>query len=338
MTYRHTLGISIVLVLSLSAWIRLEPLAYSQSKVGNGEEMARTAFKNGEHGKVIELLLDNNNVISKPSRLMLADSLHEKKRYEDEIRVLDSVLKENPDDFLVLTKIANAYLNANKSDEAILSFRAAIKKNPKYLPAYENLLFLFESSDNYYESRLVLKDMMRKFGNRSEYMHKLCRIDSLDGYLESSSKACLDAIFRDPSYPDSYIYLANNYRDTGEKVKALKAYTDAAKRFQQSEFVQSAAGRYFAEMKDFHAAYRYFSKAIKINPQSLRAHLGLAKSALEIKKYRTSLEAYIKACKMDRTVVVEFRHAASQLRVQQNYKWASDFEIKSSHCRLSDQK
>lgn len=308
----------------------------SVSPTSKREEAARRAFRAKKFDKVANLLLSYSNDISKPARLMLAESLHNLKKYDDEIRVLELNLKDDSDDYLTYARMAKAYIELKKNDDAINSFRQAIRKNRKYLPAYEDLLYLFETTNNYYEARLILKDMVKVFGARKEYLHKMCRIDSLDGYIDSAIKVCLEAIFTDTAYPDSYVYLANNYRDSGKQTKAQKAYSDAAKKFPDSEFVQSAAGRFFSEKENHHAAFRYFRKASKADPKSVRALLGLAQSALEIGEYKVSLDTFISACNLDKSIAPEFRQAATQLRVKQIYKWSGDFEAKSNLCRLNN--
>lgn len=339
MIHRLILGFAIALSLvEVKAGEKLGAAAEFKSSKGiqEKENLARLAFKKKQPQKVIDLLISHLYEVSRSSQLILAQSLHDQKKYEEEIRVLELVLKLTPEDHLVLARLGNAYAELKKTDEATRSFRLAIKFGPKYLPAYESLLYLFETTDNYYEARLVLKDMTKVFGSKPDFLHELCRIDSLDGYLESSSKACLEAIYRDPQHPDSYVYLANNYRDAGEKVKAQKAYIDAAKRFGGSEFVQSAAGLYFSENHDFHAAFRFFSQAVRADSKSVRALSGLAKSALEIGEYKISLDNYVRACRLDKSVARDFRHAATQLRVKQVYKWSGDFDAKSNLCRLHD--
>ena len=340
MTHRLILRLSIALCLSCSLANGEEPAKSavkprpSVSPTAKREAAARGAFRSQKYEKVVSILQGHSNDISKPSRLMLAESLHHLKKYEDEIRVLELNLKNDSDDFLTYARMADAHLKLGNQDDAISSYRNAIRKNKKYMPAYQELLYLFELKNNFYEARLILKDMTKTFGARKEYLHKMCRIDSLDGYIDSAIKVCLEAIFKDPSYPDSYVYLANNYRDAGKQTKAQKAYTDAAKRFPKSEFVQSAAGRFFSEKQNHHAAFRYFKKANKADKKSIRALLGLAQAALETGDYRTSLNSFTTACAMDKSIAPEFRQAATKLRVSQNYKWSGDFEAKSNLCRL----
>lgn len=298
------------------------------------ETKARAAFKRREYGQVIDLLTSDLNHISQSLKMMLVQSLEEEKNYQEEIRVIQLILKSNPQNHLLLTRLGNAYAELKNTDEASKFFRLAITNQPKYLPAHESLLYLFESTNNLYEARIVIKDMVKLFGRKVDFLHKLCRIDSVDGYLESSTKVCLEAIFKDPKYPDSYVYLANNYRDAGEKEKAQKSYADAAKRFPFSEFVQSAAGLYFIENHDFYSAYRYFGQAVKVDKSSVRALVGLAKSAIEIGEYREALESFMRACRSDKSVAGDFRRAAAQLRMKRVDQWIGEFESKSSLCRL----
>lgn len=329
-SYRLILTLVLICLL-LIARNRMHAIENTQDREKK-EKTARLLFQQKKYDQVILSLEKDYPYFKKATQLMLAQALNKQKKFLEESKVLEFIINRNKSDYPTLTKLGEAYFQLNRFDEAIQMFRSALEKNKNYEPALEGLLFLYESTNNFYEARSILKDLIKSQGEKTEYLHKLCRNDSLDGYIESSSQVCLKAINQDPHFPDSFVYLANNYYDQGEKEKAEKAYIKAAKKFPRSEFAQSAAGLFYFKNKDFHNSFPYFKQAVKLDLHSVRALKGLAQSALETGEYQISLQSFLQACRLDSSIEPFFRQAIAQLRAKNNYKWSESFSSQIIQC------
>ncbi len=90
--------------------------------------------------------------------------------------------------------------------------------------------------------------------------------------------------------------------------------------------------QFLDEKKNYIGSYGYYKRAVDANKKSVLALQGLGNSGLEIQKYQESLDAYTKACKMDRKTLPLFRKAANTLRTMKSADWLKKFEIAIDKC------
>lgn len=287
----------------------------------------------GTQTKLVDLLNPYADELPMESQLILAGAYNQLQMFNDEVRVLNKVVEKTPDNHEALYILGYAHLNANNIDDATSSFRRAIKLNRKYREAYEALLGIFQKSQNNYESRIVLKDMLKQLGkNPSSYSH-LCRLDSSDGYIEPAIKTCRRAIKMDPKNPDNHVYLAQSLSDKRNESKAGRILIRASKRFPKSEFVQWAAGQYYFRQNNYPVAAKYFNRAVSADVKSARAYLGFALSIFEQKKYDKALKAFMSACELDESSLEKLREAQGKLRSAKEVAWSKRYSREVYECK-----
>jgi tetratricopeptide (TPR) repeat protein len=239
-----------------------------------------------------------------------------------EIHVLELVTAQNSKDYVAQTLLGNAYLKVKRYDDAATAFGTAREVNARYRPAYDGALALLEQSQETYEARTLVLDIIKTFGPDARSTSQLCRMYSGESFVpEKSENACRQAISTDPKNPENYVYLTMALRDTDQKVEAEKTIGKAAARFPASENVQVLAGEMKVNDNNFADSYRFYTQAVKANPQSARAQVGLAKSAFGLQKHAEAIEAFVKACKIDRKTTLDFRTAAASLKKNKDDKW-----------------
>lgn len=270
---------------------------------------------NGHDTKVIELLSPFTDELSLSSLLQLAVAYQNVEKYTDEIRVLKKALESGPKRYDIHYRVGLAYLKTEKFTEATNSMRDAIKIQRRFRQAYDSLLDIFQRTKNNYESRNILRDMVKIFGKDPLIYSHLCRLDSIDGYLESAIKACRKAMSIDRDFPDNYVYLAQSLIDSKDETSAGKVLIQAARRFPKSEFVQWATGEYYLRQKNYTGAQTYFSKAVLADEKSSRSLAGLAVCQFEQENHEDALASFSKACEIDENVVEKIREAAGKLRL-----------------------
>lgn len=188
-----------------------------------------------------------------------------------------------------------------KSDPKIISacqsaYRSAIELNSFYRPAYDGLLRTYEKFQNFYELRILLGDMAKRFGRTPEIISSLCRRHTLDDYYSIARKYCKEAINLDPKNPENYVYMSLVENNQGEINKAEKLLRKVTEQFPDSEFAQSNFADFLTQQKNLIGAEKYFRQGAKADPKSLRAQLGLAQTSFDLKHYEPALEAYTQAC------------------------------------------
>ncbi|MCB0384614.1 MAG: tetratricopeptide repeat protein, partial [Bdellovibrionales bacterium] len=293
-------------------------------------EMSR---QEGQESKIVEILNPYADEITLESQLTLAGAYNGLKKFKDEVRVLKKVVEKAPTNHEAYYILGYAHLNSKEQVDAVASFRRAIKLSKTYRDAYEALLLIFEKAGDNYESRIVLKDMLKQFGKDPSAVSHLCRLDSSDGYLDSAIMNCQKAIKMDPKKPDNHVYLAQSLSDKKNESKAGRVLINASKKYPKSEFVQWAAGQYYFKQSNFPVAAKYFNRAVTADEKSARAHLGFALSVFEQKKYDQALGAFMSACEIDESVLEKLREAQGKLRSVKEDDWSKRYSREVYECK-----
>ncbi|MES2962630.1 MAG: tetratricopeptide repeat protein [Bdellovibrionota bacterium] len=285
-----------------------------------------------EYRKVIDLLQPFADQLSRRGLMTLARAGKGAGDTAIEIKTLQLGLAKNPNDYVTQTQLGEVFSRLKRPSDAIAAFQAAIALNKRFEPAYEGLWTELEKGREYYEARSVLSDMMQLFGNKPKFYSALCRLFSFDDYLEKATEMCQAAIEKDPKHADNYVHLAVSLRDQEGGAEAQKVLARAAKRFPASESVQTTTGSIYLDKKDYAVAYRYYKQATKADPKSTRAWQGLANTAFELQKNDEALEAFGKACAIDRKMTKDLRIAISKLRSRKDTQWESQYEARLLKC------
>jgi tetratricopeptide (TPR) repeat protein len=280
----------------------------------------------------IQILIPVNDVLPRSGLLVLARAYAGKVDTLNEIRTLELCVAKNPKDYVVKNEYGKALARAKRVEDALIAFQEAKELNPRYKPAYENLMQELEKKGERYEARNVVTDMMKVFGPQPAFYTALCRLYALDNFNEKTIEICEDAIHKDPKNPDNHMYLGLTLRDHEEVERANQVLIHASKRFPASESVQSAIGDLYYSKKDFVNSYNYFRKATSADPKSARAWVGYGNAAFKLQKNQEALDAFLKGCKLDRTQVKEFRLAIGELRVRKDVTWQSRYESTVNEC------
>jgi len=267
----------------------------------------------------------------------LADAYRKNRNYLDEIRTLEVLAQRQPKDASVEELIGRAYLSTNNLEKSAVHYRKAIQLDKKRLGAYEGLYDVFSKNNNNYERRALLTDVQKVFGETPEVVTKLCRFYSQDNYIEKGIELCLKAINLNPNIPDNHVFLALNYKASNEVPQSLKIIQVAAKRFSKSEFAQFTAGKMNDEIKNFETSRYFYRRCVKTDPNSDRCWGKLGQAALQLKDFQESLDAFVKACKLNsRAHYTNFRNATTTVRIQRQAQWEDKFQNAVDQCGISD--
>lgn len=307
-------------------------IARNEKDIPSRVKLAEILKKKKDFDGMVGVLRPQNENLDRRGMLLLAEGYKGKKDYLNQVRVLELLLAQNRKDYYVQNAVGDAYVLNGKTDEAVEKFQESRKLNPNFLPTYKSLLALYQAKNENYEARNLLTDMVKVFGPKPEFYHELCRLYSIDGYLEKSADTCRAAILKDAKFAPSHMYYAQTLWDQEKKDDALRILKQAAKQFQTSEDVQDAAGEMTFNTGDFANSFKFFSQCIKQHPKSSKCYLGYAKSAFELQKYPESLDGFAALCKLDNSTLGEFRKALANLRMKNEHIWENRFDAGLNKC------
>jgi tetratricopeptide (TPR) repeat protein len=306
-----------------------EPSSHVKEALARVDEL----MKQSKFDEVISSLKPMAESLPRKGLLTLARAYAAKKDHSNEIRTLDLALVKNARDYVVMTRLGEAYAKAKKSDEAIEKFLEAKTINRRYLPAYEALLAELERKADNYEARSLVQDMIQQFGERPTYFTALCRLFSKDAFLEKAVSVCEEAIKKDPKVPENYVHLGECLKDQEKLDRALSVLKDAGRRFPASEIVHKTKGDMHFAKRQFVEAHKSYKQATEADSKSVHSWLGYANSAFELYRNQEALTAFLKACELDRRETKDLRIAIDKLRKRNDSTWLSRFADGLSSCR-----
>nr|BFD64715.1 hypothetical protein BdHM001_33960 [Bdellovibrio sp. HM001] len=297
-------------------------------------DLSDELYKKEEYEKVTLLLWKHIDKLDRRGLLLLAKAHEKRKEPSEMIRALNVLIGKDDKDYEAHSLMGNAYVLQKKTRDAMESYKRAIELNPKYEPAYDGLVGLYENRDvpNLYELRILFQDMVQSIGPRPQYLRKLCEINTMDGTYEPAVQSCKEAIQKDPKTADAYVYLGIAYKELGQDDTAAKTLKKASADFPRSELAQFNYGRLLEDQKNYIEAMKVYKAGTEANAKAARSWLGLATTSFELRKYDISLLAYKNACKYDKKNAVAFRRATTVLRNAKNSKWTDQFEVASDNC------
>ncbi len=296
-------------------------------------------YSSKKYEVVVDLLAGQWSSASAKSLSYLANSFSALEQYSQQIKVLEFLKAKKPNQYIWYFKLGVAYENLHKQssqkkykDSATKNYRKAMEINPKFKPPYTKLLAMFARDRNLYEGRTMASVILTQFGASPEVSQNLCKLYSLDGYIQEAITNCSVAIQDSPALGDNHMYLANAFLDKKDKLTATKIFSKAAKNFPKSEFVQVTTGDFNFSEKLYRAACKNYKAALKVNEKSEQAHVGRAQCLFQLGKPGVALSHYIQACKINSKFIKEFKVATSRLLTTGQNKFYSRYENSLYKC------
>ncbi len=176
----------------------------------------------------------------------VADSLEAMKMYDKEIAILEEGYKLYPDDATILAQLSNAYVEANKMDVAMKTFKEGIEKDPtneKYRYNYGVLLLgagnYAEAAKQFQEAIKIKNDYPSAYYNLgvtylkwgAEMQEKAIQEESDDMSYKEKFRAALEPLEKylesNPEDAAIWNYLGKVYANLGETEKSKEAFDKA---------------------------------------------------------------------------------------------------------------
>ncbi len=294
---------------------RSEMLLRTQpSNLKNRIQLAEHYLAINKPKRSIKLLEQVQGTLNRKGNLVLAKAYNTTENHLDELRVYDYLLGMRENDFIVHKKKADLLYFLDRKDEAVLSYKAGAQANSNFRPLWDAWLnALLEMDGREYEARIVLDDMIKKFGPQEEFISKLCYLFYKDGFIQQAEKFCQLGISRNKKDPSNHVYLGLAYKNSGQEDKAEKVLKKVGKRFPASELAQWATAKWEHDNNNLLGAEFALKKALKADPKSIRSHEMLAMVLFKQEKYEEALDHFQAHCWLVKMVSEEFRISTGKL-------------------------
>ena len=215
---------------------------------------------------------------------------------------------EKANSYFIQAQEASYNRNYKKAKEY---YEKAIKLNPKFAEAYNNLAVLlfqyfkeYKTAKEYYEKAIKFKN---KYSQAYFNLGNLLQHSYFKKYKEA--KECYEkAIEFNPKFVEAYSLLSNlllhHFKDSKKSIeyleKGINQMPDIGKI--KAEFYNMLAIS-FQLKKEYEKARENYEKAIKINPDIAEFYYGLAIVFHEIKEYEKAKENYEKAIEINPNLI-----------------------------------
>ncbi|MBL7544676.1 MAG: tetratricopeptide repeat protein [Bdellovibrionaceae bacterium] len=264
--------------------------------------------------------------------VLLTKAHYLNKEYFESMKAAHLVLAKNEHNFEALTYLGLCQLRKKKDREAKDYFRRATDVNPAYMPAINGLVEIYEKGSNFYELRLIYQDLIKRVGEKSEFVTKLCDINTKDGITDQAQTYCRKAIQLDPAIPENYSNLGLVYKNINDHTKAKEQLRAAADKFPKSDINQLNYAQFLEEQKNFIDAFKYYGRCVKINDFAEKCWLGYTVSSYQIQKFAETLVGLKKSCAFNKKHSFIGRKAASFARSAKQGDWAKKIDSLSELC------
>jgi Tfp pilus assembly protein PilF len=300
-------------------------------------KLAELYFQSKQYGDVVRLLKGDSEQLPRSSLITLAKSYGETQDQPNQGRILEHLVTMNQNDFEAFTLLGEYFITIKQDDDAIRNLRQALNIRPNYKTALENLLLIYQKKNNNFEMRLIYQDLIKHYGNNPEYISKLCKIHTLDGFYDTAKKYCRNGIKSDSKNPENYLYLAYIEQSLGNASTSNKILRAALQKFPESDIVLASYGAILIRQKNYAGAEKYFLLATKLNADYFDSQIGLANSSFESKDYDIALTAYKNACKLEpHKTARELKRASNFVRYKSIAKWEDSFAAALETCVPAD--
>lgn len=247
-------------------------------------------------------------------------------KYKDTEVGAKRALAEHPKSAAAAGILAAAQHNLGKIDQAIASNVRAIKLDPGYSGAYENLGRILLNSGRTTEAIGHLKkavilspDMTTALASLGSGLNRI--------NMHKSSVVLLErAVELDAEMFESQIELGNAYQRTGEPEKAIAAYM-AAQRLAGAKATNdhlAALGQAQSKVGDYEAALENFDTILERDPDFTVAITARAHTLQSLGRFDEAREAFRRAIEVDPTNGENYRSLVHSHRAQPGEKIIDD--------------
>lgn len=304
------------------------------------QDLGQLYFENQNWNLAIETLKPKAEKLDQNGLSTLALSYGKIDDLANEGKLLEQLTVNYPKYTEGFVLLGNHYFNKTKikSDARIAmnclaAYKKAIELNPAHRPAYDGLLKAYDQFKNPYELRVLLGDMAKRFGKKPDIIGQLCQRFTEWGVFAEARHHCIEAINLDANKPENYVYLALIENNEGNVKKADSLLKKVTAKFESSEFAQSNYADFLTQQKNLPGAEASYSMAVKADPKSYRAQIGLAQTSFELRHYESALESFKQACEiMPHWGYRLIRKAADTLRHRSEAKLEAQYANAMEKC------
>lgn len=226
------------------------------------------------------------------------NSLIKQNQFEAAIEVGKTLLKANPENIDVLTKLSNAYYQNNDIDKTLETLEHLVSISPS-LKQYNNLAKLYSRKGN---SNKAIINYLKAIDLKPDDIQTHINIGNFYIKQKNYSKAVeyfSRLIDLYPNLKDGYYLLGNTLREMKEKEKALECYNKTAELAPTFAPVFNNIGAHYFAERNYDKAIPNFKKAYELNPKDYLTLHNLGNAYIKNNDIQNAYKAFQEVIKLN---------------------------------------
>jgi len=252
------------------------------------------------------------------------------KKYKEAESMLVKAIELSPNDDWLYSEMGDIYREQNRFNEAEEIYRKALTLNPGSAKAYTGIghIYLYIKRD-YSKAEIMLLKAIKIDPKYSWACQELGTLYTNTKRYKESEAVLRKAIELNPKDESSYVNLGNNYISQKQYSEAQSVLLAALKINPLNDFAYYTLGNIYMNHKKYAEAESMYRKTLDINPQNDWAYFGLGALYAEQKKYKLSETMYRTAVKLNPNNDSAYQGLGELYTLQKNYKEGLEMYLKS---------
>tara|TARA_B110000438_G_scaffold264473_1_gene277177 strand:- start:2085 stop:4058 length:1974 start_codon:yes stop_codon:yes gene_type:complete len=238
----------------------------------------------------------------------------------DAKKKIEKLLIDYPKSSILFNILGAVFAEQNMLEEALQNYSKAIKINPNYVQAYNNLgvckykLGKKDEAIKVYEKAIKINPLHADTYNNLGVAFKLTEINA----NEKSIKFYKKAIEIEPNHADAHNNLGSEFRKLKDYEKSIYHYEKAIAANPKLFIAYSNLGNVYKRLGNYKAAIKSQEKAIKINPKSSDAYYNLGTIFEKLNEFEKAIKCY------EKTLDIQPNHIEANSNLLFNVCWSNN--------------
>jgi predicted CXXCH cytochrome family protein len=212
-------------------------------------------------------------------------------------RLESAIRKHQPKHPEFYSELGQAYLAAERRDDAIAMYRAALERDPRFLPAIRSLGAALLKAGDRNQAQAALERARGVSPRDPTTLHELGRAYQQLGRLPEAAATIQEAVRSDPDFPEAHDTLGLVYFESGDRARAEGAHREAIR--QQPDFASahSNLANVLISSGNFDEAEYHLQTAMRLAPRDPVAYYsfgGLLASRRRFDEARVQLQTAVR--------------------------------------------
>ncbi|UCD83828.1 MAG: tetratricopeptide repeat protein [Deltaproteobacteria bacterium] len=218
------------------------------------------------------------SLAAKPDYLLamgnLAKAYEGKSNIKQAVKEAERMMQAAPTNYEIHNFLGTYYAKAGKLDEAIAEFKEAVRLNPRYSSAWNNLEIAMKKKELLKQQGIINGGASSEIPPDSVLGHFYRGIAfQQKGELDKAVTEYQEVLKIDPEYFDAYINLGLAYFKLGDNDQAINEFSQALKLRPQSAVCHTNLGAIYARLENKEKAIYHFRESLRLDPHQNQARI-----------------------------------------------------------------